>query len=87
MFWYKSKGECIDIPSVYTLKDGPKEPRLLGNKGANRVIMTGLGLPVPLAFIVSIDAYKEFHKEGKLPLDEVDQGTALIEKRSAKRVP
>ena len=60
---------------------------MLGNKGANLVIMTSLGLPVPPGFVVSIDAYQEFHKDGKLPLGEIDQGTALIEKRPAKRVP
>jgi len=72
------------LQSVYSFKEGPQEPSLLGNKGANLVIMTELGLPVPPGFVVSIDAYKDFHNAGNLPLNEIEQALSLLEQQTGQ---
>ena len=64
--------------------DGECEDKmLLGNKGANLVTMTKLGLPIPPGFVVSIDAYKEYQRTEKLPVEEIQEALqALAEKLS-----
>jgi pyruvate,orthophosphate dikinase len=59
---------------VYTFDDGCNDKDQLGNKGANLVIMTGLGLPVPPGFVLSIDAYRRFKDSSDLPYDEIGRG-------------
>jgi len=72
------------LPIVYSFKEGPQEPSLLGNKGANLVIMTELGLPVPSGFVVSIDAYKEYRRGNGLPLGEIEQALRHLEQQTGQ---
>ena len=72
------------MPCVYPFKEGPQEPSLLGNKGANLVIMTELGLPVPSGFVVSIDAYKEYRRGNGLPLGEIEQALRHLEQQTGQ---
>lgn len=53
----------------------------LGNKGANLVTMTRLGLAVPPGFIVTIEAYKTWHATGMLPDEDIDESLSAIEKQ------
>ena len=48
---------------IYSFQDAQQDADILGNKGANLVTMTMLGLPVPPGFVVSIDAYNEYKKK------------------------
>jgi pyruvate, orthophosphate dikinase len=62
---------------VYTLDGGFPDKNELGNKGANLVTMTNLGLPVPPGFIVSISAFKKWLEDGTIPEEEIRE--ALID--------
>ncbi len=71
---------------IYLFRDSQKDKALLGNKGANLVIMTELGLPVPPGFVVSIDAYDEYKRSGNLSELEIDDAIAALEKQVNKRL-
>jgi pyruvate,orthophosphate dikinase len=71
---------------VYTFHDSCEDKAILGNKGANLVIMTRLGLPVPPGFILSVDSYAEYKKSGKLPETEIKQSMADLEKHTGKKL-
>ena len=58
---------------VYTTDTKFNDKNELGNKGANLVNMTNLGLPVPPAFVVSISAWREWEKTKRLPEKEIDE--------------
>ncbi len=74
------------MPHVYAFEDSCEDKRLLGNKGANLVIMTRLGLPVPPGFAISTDAYHEFRRNGQLPVKEIDSALASLEKSFGKKL-
>ena len=59
---------------------------VLGNKGANLVTMAKIGLPVPPGFIVSVDAYSEYKKSGRLLDKEITQALANLEKQAHKKL-
>lgn len=58
----------------------------LGNKGANLVIMSKLGLPVPPGFVVSIEAYRRWRETRLLPEDEIKNALATLEKEAGKKL-
>ncbi|MDM8001064.1 MAG: pyruvate, phosphate dikinase [Dehalococcoidia bacterium] len=58
---------------------------LLGNKGANLVTMTKIGLRVPPGFIVSIEAYAEYKRTGRLPIEDIENGLRWLESVTGKR--
>ena len=66
------------MTNVYRFIDECEDKALLGNKGANLVTMTRLGLPVPPGFVVSIDAFKEYRSSSTLPMDEIDEALAWL---------
>jgi len=59
---------------------------LLGNKGANLVTMTKIGLRVPPGFVVSIEAYVEYRRTGRLPIEDIDEGLRWLEGLMGKRL-
>jgi pyruvate,orthophosphate dikinase len=71
---------------LYTFHDNCEDKVILGNKGANLVTMTRLGLPVPPGFILSVDSYAEYKKSGKLPETEIKQSIADLENRTGKKL-
>jgi pyruvate, orthophosphate dikinase len=71
---------------VYTIDSGFKEKNELGNKGANLVVMTGLGLPVPPAFIVSISAFKKWVEDKTLPDTEINAAMARLEQQMGRKL-
>ena len=74
------------MPAVYSIQDGYEDKVLLGNKGANLVTMTKIGLPVPPGFIISTGAFIEYEKSGVLPDDEINQAIDLLEKQTGGRL-
>ncbi len=66
---------------VYSFHSDCEDKAVLGNKGANLVTMTKLGLPVPAGFIVSVEGYIEYKKSGRLPEKEIVQALADLEKQ------
>ncbi len=54
----------------------------LGNKGANLVTMTRLGLPVPPGFVVSVQGYNEYKKTGRLSEKDISLALADLEKQA-----
>jgi pyruvate, orthophosphate dikinase len=72
-YLYPFDGECHD-------------PSLLGNKGANLVTMTHLGLAVPPGFIVSISAYQKWKESGSFPDGEIIKALASLESTTGKRL-
>ena len=71
---------------VYTFLDKCEERNLLGNKGANLVSMTRLGLPVPPGFIVSIDAYRQYKSNGAIPDSEIELAIAELERETKQQL-
>jgi len=69
---------------VYKLADDFDDKSLLGNKGANLVTMTKLGLAVPPGFVVSIEAYREYKHSGKLPMEEIERSLQDLEQETGK---
>ncbi|MEI6186592.1 MAG: pyruvate, phosphate dikinase, partial [Dehalococcoidia bacterium] len=59
---------------------------VLGNKGANLVTMTRLGLRVPPGFVVSVQGYNEYKKSGRLSEKEIAQALADLEKEAKARL-
>jgi len=76
----------VDMASVFFFGDKCEDKSLLGNKGANLVTMTRLGLPVPPGFVISIEAYKEYERSGKLPLEEIGQALSWLVKQTGKKL-
>lgn len=66
---------------VYSFHSDCDDKAILGNKGANLVIMTKLGLPVPPGFVVSVQGYAEYKKSGQLPEKEITPALADLEKQ------
>lgn len=66
---------------IYSFSGDCEDKAVLGNKGANLVTMTKLGLPVPPGFIVSVEGYTEYKKNGRLPEKEIMQALADLEKQ------
>ena len=71
---------------IYSLRDDCEDKSVLGNKAANIVTMTKLGLPVPPGFIVSIQGYAEYKKSGRLPEKEIVQALADLEKQVHRKL-
>lgn len=69
---------------VYTFGNGVEDKNLLGNKGANLVTMTKMGLPVPPGFVLSIEAYRNFKDNAGLPEEEIRNGLEYIRQKSGK---
>ena len=61
-----AKASSNGLGCVYLFKGDCGEKSQLGNKGANLVAMTRLGLPVPSGFVVSIEAYNMWRDKGLL---------------------
>lgn len=72
--------------TVYSFKDGFQEKDQLGNKGANLVIMSQLGLSIPPGFVVSIDAYKKWKDTGMLPEEEIKQSMSVLEADTGRQL-
>lgn len=70
---------------VYSFEDRCEDKWLLGNKGANLVVMVRLGLPVPFGFVISIDAYREFKQTGQLPVKEIEDALSALEMRAGHK--
>src|SRR5512137_611340 len=71
---------------VYLLSGNNEDKDQLGNKGANLVTMTKLGLEVPSGFVVTIDAYKAWHATKTLPEEDIDEALAKIEKKTGHKL-
>jgi len=71
---------------IYSFNDQCEDKTMLGNKGANLVTMTKLGLPVPPGFIITIDAYRAFSETGYLPNEEIEQALATLEEQTGQKL-
>jgi len=74
------------MSNVYTFHDNCEDKAILGNKGANLITMTRLGLPVPPGFILSVDTYTEYKRTGKLPETEIKQALTALEKQTGEKL-
>jgi len=74
------------MTKIYSLSDKLEDKDILGNKGANLVTMTRLGLPVPPGFVVSIESYRMFKQSGMLPSEDVGQAISALERRTKQRL-
>jgi pyruvate,orthophosphate dikinase len=72
--------------NVYSLDSQFAEKKELGNKGANLVIMTQLGLPVPPGFVVSIEAYRNWLETGSIPDEDIAASLAALEKKMGREL-
>jgi len=63
--------------------------QLLGGKGANLAVMTGIGLPVPPGFTITTEVCDAYYKSGeKLPkglMEDVRKNVATLEKELNKK--
>ena len=74
------------MKNVYLLDSEFCEKKELGNKGANLVIMTQLGLPVPPGFVVSIEAYRQWLKTGNIPESDILDAMASLEQKMGRKL-
>ncbi len=74
------------MAAVYRFTDECEEKSLLGNKGANLVTMTRAGLRVPPGFVVSIEAYAEYRRSGRLPIEDIEDGLRWLEQVTGKKM-
>lgn len=74
------------MSAVYSFEEGLDDPSQSGNKGANLIIMSRLGLQVPPGFIISILAYIDYRKTGKLPVEEIEKAGSNLEKKTGKKL-
>ena len=71
---------------VYTLDSKFNEKSELGNKGANLVVMTELGLPVPPGFVITISAFKRWQETGLLPGEAINEAIATLETKMGRKL-
>jgi pyruvate,orthophosphate dikinase len=71
---------------IYSFHGNCEDKAALGNKGANLVTMTRLGLPVPPGFVVSVQGYNEYKKTGRLSEKDISQSLADLEKQAHSRL-
>jgi pyruvate,orthophosphate dikinase len=74
------------VATVYRFLDDCEDKMLLGNKGANLVTMTRIGLRVPPGFVVSIEAYAEYKRTGRLPIEAIEDGLQWLEELTGRRI-
>ena len=74
------------MPNVYLFDESEPDRFDQGNKGANLIRMTKIGLPVPPGFIVSIAAWREYQKTKKLPIEEMKRALARLEEKMGKKL-
>jgi len=74
------------VNCIYSFLDNYNDSRLMGNKGANLVIMARLGLPVPPGFIVSIDAYRQYKDTGVIPERDIETAVSNLENETQERL-
>ncbi len=70
---------------VLRFTDDVEDRFQLGNKGANLVKMTRIGMPVPQGFTLTIDAFRAFMRERKLPVAEIRESIAWLEEVSGQK--
>lgn len=75
---------------VYLFEEADgKNKKLFGGKGAGLAEMTGMGLPVPPGFIISVEACRAYYQSGKkLPaglMEQVEAGVRRIEEKTDKK--
>lgn len=71
---------------VYSFREAYDDNSQLGNKGANLVKMTQLGLPVPPGFVVSIEAYKKWKESRSLPDEAIVEALAALEAEMGRKM-
>ncbi len=74
------------MAKVYLFTEGVEDRFQLGNKGANLVTMTKIGLPVPPGFGVTLEAYREYKKTSQLPIDDIKKALATLEKQMGRKL-
>ncbi len=74
------------LAGIYFFDEDIEDKMLLGNKGGNLVTMTRLGLPVPPGFALSIEAYRDYHGTGNLPLKSIEEAMSQLEKKTGKKL-
>lgn len=71
---------------IHLFSDNFNDRLRLGNKGANLVTMTKIGLPIPAGFTLSIDAYKQWRETKLLPEEEIMEALAILEEKMARKM-
>ena len=71
---------------IYLFSDNFSDKLCLGNKGANLVTMTRIGLPIPPGFTVSIDAYKKWMETKLLPDEEIREALSILEEKLGRKM-
>lgn len=71
---------------VHLFSDNLNDKLRLGNKGANLVTMTRIGLPIPPGFTISIDAYKQWMETKLLPEDEIREALSILEEKMGRKL-
>jgi pyruvate,orthophosphate dikinase len=74
------------MDNIFTFESGFGDKNELGNKGANLVVMTSLGLPVPPGFVVPIKAFKRWTASGELPEKDISEALAYLEGKMGRRL-
>ncbi|MFQ5826964.1 MAG: pyruvate, phosphate dikinase [Dehalococcoidia bacterium] len=74
------------MANIYLFTEGIEDRSLLGNKGANLVTITRLGLPAPPGFVLSLEAYRGYRQSSQLPVEEIERALSSLEERVGKKL-
>lgn len=80
------KGKPNGLSYLHSFKDDYGEKSQLGNKGANLVAMTRLGLPVPPGFVISIAAYDIWRERSLLNDETIREALLNLEREMGSKL-
>ena len=71
---------------VLRFADDVEDRFALGNKGANLVKMSRIGMPVPQGFTLSIDMFRYFMRTRSLPVSEIREAIQWLEEQAGNKL-
>ena len=71
---------------VLRFTDDVEDRFVLGNKGANLVTMSRIGMPVPQGFTLTIEMFKHFMRTRTLPTAEIREAIAWLEEQAGRKL-
>ncbi len=71
---------------VLRFTDDVEDRFALGNKGANLVKMSRIGMPVPQGFTLTIDMFHHFMQTRSLPVQEIRESIAWLEEQAGSKL-
>lgn len=82
----KGRGDTLASSLVLRFTDDIDDRFVLGNKGANLVKMSRIGMPVPQGFTLSIEMFRHFMRTRTLPVNEIRRAIDWLEEQAGSKL-